>query len=252
MIQKPGKPAEEVRSYRPISLLPVLYKVMEQLFLQRVMPIIEQRQLVPDHQYGFRKKHNTIDQVHRFVDKVNASLERKQYCSTVFLNVVYCISQGFDNVWHDGLLYKIKLNLPANYYSFLKSYLDRRFMYVKYDDAPTVLHEIYAGVPQGSVLGPVLYLLHTADLPTHHRTTVGTFADDMAVLAVHDDPVMTSNILQTSLYKIERWLRTWRIKVNKSKSIHITFANRQGICPPITLNRVQIPQDNHIKYLVYI
>lgn len=60
---------------------------------------------------------------------------------------------------------------------------------------------------------------------------------------------MASNILQISLYKIERWLRTWRIKVNKSKSIHITFANRQGICPPITLNRVQIPQDDHVKYL---
>lgn len=124
MIQKPGKPAEEVRSYRPISLLPVLSKVMEQLFLQRIMPIIEQRQLVPDHQYGFRKKHNTIEQMHRLVDKVNASLERKQYCSAVFLD----ISQAFDKVWHNGLLYKIKLNLPANYYSFLKSYLDRRFM----------------------------------------------------------------------------------------------------------------------------
>lgn len=114
-------------------------------------------------------------------------------------------------------------------------------MYVKYDDAITALHEIYAEVPQGSVLGPVLYLLYTVDLPTHHRVTVGPFADDTAVLA--------SNILQTSLYKIEKWLRTWRIKVNESKSIQITFINRQGTCPPITLNSVQIPQDDQVKYL---
>lgn len=200
MIQKSDKPAEDVRSYRPISLLPIPSKVMEQLFLQRLMPIIEQRHLLPDHQYGFRRKHNTIEQVHRLVDKINASLERKQYCSAVFLDV----SQAFDKVWHDGLLHKIKLNLPAGYHSFLKSYLNMRYIYVKYDDATTALHEILAGVPQGSVLGLVLYLLCTADLPIHHGTLVGTFADDTIILAVHNDPFLASNILQTSLYKIEK------------------------------------------------
>lgn len=68
-------------------------------------------------------------------------------------------------------------------------------------------------------------------------------------LAVHDDPVMAANILQICLYKIEKWLRTWRIKVNKNKSIQITFTNRQRTCSPITFNRVQIPQDDQVKYL---
>jgi len=129
------------------------------------------------------------------VDKINASLEIKQYCSAVFFDV----SQAFDKVWRDGLLYKTKLNLPTGYYNFLKSYLNMRYIYVKYGDATTALHKIHADVPQGSVLRPVLYLLHTADLPIHHGIIVGTFADDTAVLAVHNDPFLASNILTRKL-----------------------------------------------------
>jgi len=108
MIPKPGKPIEEVKSYRPISLLPIASKLIETLILKRIMPIIEEKNIIPKHQFGFRKKHSTVDQVHRLVKKINSELEVKHTAQQyIFLDV----SQAFDKVWHVGLLYKLKTNL---------------------------------------------------------------------------------------------------------------------------------------------
>lgn len=77
MISKPGKAAEDPKSYRPISLLPIIAKLMESLFLTRLMPVIEEGKLIPKHQFGFRREHNTIDQAHRLVAKIHQSFEEK-------------------------------------------------------------------------------------------------------------------------------------------------------------------------------
>lgn len=119
LILKPGKFAEDAKSYRPISLLLISSKVMEILFIKRLKPIIEDNNLIPKHQFGFRSNHSIIEQVHRIVDKINNSFLSKKYCSAVFLDV----SQAFDKVWHDGLLCKITQILPSKYYKFLRSYL---------------------------------------------------------------------------------------------------------------------------------
>ena len=78
MIQKPGKNANEVKSYRPISLLPVMGKLFEKLFSRRLKEVIAIKQLVPSHQFGFREKHSTIDQVHRIVHTIEETLEKKE------------------------------------------------------------------------------------------------------------------------------------------------------------------------------
>ena len=125
MIPKPGKDPNLVQSYRPISLLPILSKIFEKLFIKRLKPIIIQRKLIPNHQFDFREQHGTTEQVHRVVNKISRDLENKRYCSAAFLD----IAQAFDKVWHDGLLYKLKQQLPHHYFQILKSYLkDRKFM----------------------------------------------------------------------------------------------------------------------------
>lgn len=152
-------------------------------------------------------------------------------------------------MWHEGLLYKIKEKLPINYFLFLKSYLDKRHFFVKHGEDISDLQEIFAGVPQGSVLGPTLYLLFTSDLPETDGTKVGTFADDTAILAVDRVASKASTLLQTSLDSISSWLKKWRIKANESKSVHVTFTLRRETCPPVTLNNVNIPQADDAKYL---
>jgi hypothetical protein len=95
-------------------------------------------------------------------------------CTAVFLDV----AQAFDKVWHTGLLYKLKATLPGPYYLLLKTYLHTRYFQVRYNSSYSTCHEVLSGVPQGSVLGPLLYLIFTADLPTTDHTTIVTFADD--------------------------------------------------------------------------
>lgn len=245
MIQKPGKPTDQVKSYRPISLLPLLSKVLEILFLKRLMPIVTQKNLIPDHQFGFRKKHGTIEQIHRLVETINNAFESKEYCTAAFLD----ISQAFDKVWHKGLLYKIKKLLPINFYMFIESYIQERHFYVQEAGETSSIKNIRAGVPQGSVLGPLLYLLFTSDLPRSQDAIIGTFADDTAVLAVNKNATNASNTLQKYLSTLSLWLNEWRIKANESKSTHVTFTLKHTTCPPVQLNQIQIPQSNEALYL---
>lgn len=143
MIAKPGKPPTEPSSYRPISLLPILSKLFEKILLSRLKPVLDESKIIPDHQFGFREKHATVEQVHRVVQKVRQSLEKKEYCSAVFID----IQQAFDKVWHKGLLYKLKALLPNSFYMILKSYLEQRKFQVKYEEEFSKLHEIKASVP---------------------------------------------------------------------------------------------------------
>jgi hypothetical protein len=142
------------------------------------------------------------------VHKINEVLETKQYCSVAFLD----ISQAFGRVWHTGLLHKLRQFLPLNYFLILKFYLHNGQFQAKVEDSYTDLLPVNAGVPQGSVLGPLLYLLYTADLPTSPDSTIATFVDDTAILAT------VSHKLQTSLLAIQHWLTKWRLKANSSKS----------------------------------
>jgi hypothetical protein len=102
---KPGKPPNELTSYWPISLLPIVSKVFEKL-----LRMVENNRLTPNHQFGFRHRHSTIEQAHRIVQRINEALENKQYCSAAFLD----ISQAFDKVWHTGFLYNLRRSLPLN------------------------------------------------------------------------------------------------------------------------------------------
>jgi hypothetical protein len=93
-ILKPGKPADKAKSYRPISLLPILSKLFEKLFLTRLTPTLQEKLIIPDRQFGFRQKHPTSEQVHRITNVINVALENNKYCTAAFLD----ISQAFDKV----------------------------------------------------------------------------------------------------------------------------------------------------------
>jgi hypothetical protein len=245
MIHKLGKPANEVTSYRPISLLPILSKMFEKLLLHRLLPILEDNKVIPNHQFGFRQKHSTVEQVNRVFEKIRKTLEEKEYCSSAFLD----IQQAFDRVWHDGLLYKIKNSLPHTYYLLMKSYLSGRLFQVKESGDTSRLYDIQAGVPQGSILGPILYAVYTSDLPQTVDVTICTYADDTALLASDRNPLTASGKLQRGLDDVTEWLQRWRIKASTTKSVQVTFSLKKGNCPPVSLDNAILPHTDSVRYL---
>lgn len=245
MIAKPGKPPQETNSYRPISLLPLLSKIFERLLLNRINETLPKDELLPKHQFGFRERHSTIQQCHRIVNHIRASLEEKKMCASVFLD----IQQAFDKVWHQGLLYKLKRNLPDQIYLILRSYISNRCFQVKIENTLSQYHSIHSGVPQGSVLGPLLYLIFTADVPTTDNTLIATFADDTAIMSSDFSPNRASEKLQQHLNILQTWLEQWRIKVNNTKSTQITFTTKHTVCPQTTIYNTPIPMKSEVKYL---
>ena len=203
----------------------------------RIHPILQEKHIIPDHQFGFRKKHATTEQIHRIVNIIHEAQEKDQYCMAAFLD----ITQAFDKVWHHGLLYKLKAILPTNIYDILKSYLHNRSFLIKYRDSYTALHPVSSGVPQGSVLGPLLYLLYTADLPTTPDTTSATFADDTAVLATHPTPDIASHKLQTALSAVQQWL-TKMANESQRNEIHPSYLHAQAIIMPTSPTKRRFPR----------
>lgn len=246
-IPKPGKDATRPSSYRPISLLPIVSKIFEKLLLDRINIPLTQKHLIPDHQFGFRQNHSTIQQVHRVTNKILNDLNEQKYCVAVYLD----IAKAFDSVWHKGLLFKLKSTLP-DYHQLIKSYLDNRHFYVQYNDEHSNLREIEAGVPQGSVLGPILYLLFTADIPKPltQDSMLATFADDTVILSSHSCLQAATNQTKKMLDKAMDWFYKWGVEINEEKTVQVIYTTKRNYKPQdITINNKKIILDNSAKYL---
>jgi hypothetical protein len=186
-------------SYRTISFLPFFAKIFERLVLKRILPYITSNNILPNTQFGFHASYSTTHQLYRLVYAISFSLEKKKYCSSVFLDV----SQAFDRVWHEGLLYKHKCFLPPTYYLLIKSYLtDRHFQY-KFDSSFSNVADINAGVPQGGILSPILYNINAADQPSFPYTSVA----DKEIMSIHDDPQTVSSNLQSHFELMSNWYK---------------------------------------------
>jgi len=109
-------------------------------------------------------------------------------------------------------------------------YLLQRTFRIKFGEVVTQLKDTNSGAPQGSVLRPMLYLLHPADLPVALDTITATYADDTAILVAHKDHVEASQRLQESLFYIQMWLKKWGIRVKGAKSVQVTFTTRTKTC----------------------
>lgn len=245
MIPKPDKPPDLPSSYRPISLLPFLGKILERLILKRLLPYISTNKILPDSQFGFRSAHNTIHQVHRLVDAISCSLENKHYCTCAFLD----ISQAFDRVWYEGLLFKLKKFLSPCLFLLIKSYISDRHFQIRFGSSVSKIEKILAGVPQGGILSPFLFNIYTSDQPISQNTTVADYADDKAIISIDKNPITASANLQTHLNLMSEWYTDWRIKPNPIKSIHTTFTLCHSICPNVYLNNILIPTADSVRYL---
>jgi hypothetical protein len=172
-------------------------------------------------------------------------MRKETLCTAVFLDV----AQAFDKVWHTGLLHKIRNTFPSPYYLLLKSYITDRYFQIKFNNSYPNCYQVKSGVPQGSVLGPLLYLIYTADMPTTNITTIATCADDTALLAANNDPIVASKYLQHHLNLLQQWYSKWEIEINQTKSVQVTFTTRRINCRQVHINNIKIPVQTETQYL---
>lgn len=184
---KPSKRGEEAKSNSTISLLSIFSKRFEELLIQIIEHLLEEKQIVPNHRFGFRQKHSTLEQVQ--LNEINKALDGKEHCTPEFLD----ISQAFDKDGEDGLFSKIKEVFPENIYTMLRHFIfNYRFEY-------TATCPIKSYAPQRSVLRLFAYLLYTFYVRTTAKSVTATFADDTAVLPIHQISQAASSRLPNNL-----------------------------------------------------
>lgn len=227
-IHKPGKPTYIVSSYRPISLLSTISKVVEKVISIRLDEFVVQNNILPPEQFGFRSYHSTTAQVARVVDDIVDGFNMRKHSGMLLLDV----EKAFDCVWIRGLLYKlIQLNVPPYLIHVLGSYLSGRSFKVFVNNVYSSSKNIAAGVPQGSQLGPKLYIIYTHDVPRLEHIQCGMFADDTAhyTSSWRIDTIIRR--LQLVANKLNRYYDKWKTKLNVNKTEVILFTRRRPEIP---------------------
>ena len=163
-ILKTWKDPSQPSSYRPISLLDTIGKLLEKILLVRILQVINERSLLRDEQFGFRSKYSTSLPLARLVERITRKFGEKRITGAVFLDV----AKAFDTVWIDGLLYKLTLlNFPSYLVHTISSYRKDRTFEASFQTATSSRRGMRAGVAQGGLISPVLFSLYVNDMPPH-------------------------------------------------------------------------------------
>lgn len=248
-VPKPGKDLTKSAGYRPISLLPTISKIAERVLLQHIDEHLEENRILPNHQFGFRAAHSAVQQVARVVNDTITAFNKRQYTALMLVD----LEKAFDRVWIDGLLYKmIQLDFPAALIHTIKSYLLKRTFSVRINDALSNARAVTAGVPQGSVLGPVLFSIFTYDIPEFPNTKLATYADDTLIYAHSFSPTTALQKIGNHLSRYESYLKKWKMAANPTKSSVIVLTRKtQPMRIPWTpvFQRQNLPLVSTTKYL---
>lgn len=248
-IHKHGKDKNDINSYRPISLLCSMSKIFEKALLIRINKHLEENEIIPDEQHGFRPRHSTTKQLHKMIQNAKDNLNAKKSTGMLMLDV----EKAFDRVWHNGLIFKLKSFLFPNYIiNMVKEFLMGRKFFVSIKNQNSSLFDIPFGVAQGAVLSPTLYNIYTSDLPKHAATNLHLYADDISFNSYHRNLCPIQKALSSHASNIEKYTRKWKIKINGNKTQAIFVTNRRRKQIPkreIVILNSRVRWSNEVKYL---
>ena len=207
--------------YRPVSLFCILSKDFEKIIYDRLLNFLERYKILYDKQYGFRKKHSTYMVLITLMDKLRNAIENGEYVIGIFLD----FSKAFDTVNHDILREKLEhYGIRGCALSWFRSYLSNKPQYVTYNGTTSMSQTIKCGVPQGSILGPLLFLIYINDLGNVCINTMPLlFADDTNLFASGTNIIQLQDAVTNDLNSIAEWLKVNRLSLNIKKHISWFF-----------------------------
>ena len=247
-VHKKG-PTTDVNNYRPISLLSTFSKIMEKIMATRITNFLDLHSIIYPNQFGFRAGCSTIHSLISITETINKTIEQNKFGCGVFID----LKKAFDTVNHDILLLKLEhYGIRDNALNWFKSYLSEREQFVSLNGSDSIKKTITCGVPQGSVLGPLLFLLYINDLPNiSNKLKFFLFADDTNIY--FEDTALSNieKIMNKELKKLYEWLCINRLSLNISKTNFVVFHAPNKIKYPITIliNKQAIEEAKYVKYL---
>lgn len=247
VVPKPNKNLSRPENWRPISLLPSIAKIAEQIILNRLNEEVDVKSIIPDEQFGFRANHSTELQLARVVQHIKTGFNHKRSTGMVLFDV----AKAFDKVWHAGLIFKMQqFQIPLPIIQLIGSFLSNRCFRVRVGKHLSANRPIKAGVPQGSPLSPLLYSLYTADIPKNAFTKMALYADDTCVFNTSKLARSTTSALQSHIEQIIEYFHKWKIKINAKKTQAIYFTHRPNFNPTeVMVEGIPIPWAPTAKYL---
>jgi len=249
-----AKDKELFNNYRPISLLPTTSKILEKIVHKRLYHFLLSQLVFYNSQYGFRPQHSTIHAVNEFVDDTIESFDNNKLTLSVFLD----LSKAFDTIDHKILLNKLEwYGVRGVALEWFKSYLEQRKQYVQYKNSKSTTEIIPCGVPQGSVLGPLLFIIYTNDLPnclSYSKAIL--FADDTTVYLSSSNIQYLYRSVNLDLESMAEWFRANKLSLNVGKTHLVVFKQCHTQIPEnlnIKIGNEIIERKNVVKFLgIYI
>ena len=237
-----------VENYRPISLISTLGKVLEKIIYKRLHNFFLENGTITNFQSGFTCGDSTINQLLALYNTFCQALDEGKEVRAVFCDV----SKAFDRVWHQGLIAKLThYGISGSLLSWFCSYLDNRVQRVVLPGGYSEWRPIKAGVPQGSILGPLLFILYINDIVHEIHSNIRLFADDTSLYIIVDFPDSAAQILNLDLDRITKWAKDWLVSYNPEKTESLLFTRKINRVnhPTLYLSDVPIKEVSAHKHL---